>query len=172
MRAASGWFLPAWVTFIVGLDSESHWLQLLLVLTVHWWPKPVSAGGLWGPRTMDEWTNFDSFTCHAPSVIPFMPSNVCHSSCVIYFMACPITRIRNLGFRVLRRRICQSRFVVPQLQHTHTHFCALSIALHFVHRLLLLYISRYKNTNRGMRFRRIENAHLFMIVKDCWRFRI
>jgi len=29
-------FLPAWSTFRVGLASESHWSQPVLVLTIHW----------------------------------------------------------------------------------------------------------------------------------------
>ena len=33
--------------------SESHWLQLVLVLTVHWWPTPVSVGGL----LVNQWTH-------------------------------------------------------------------------------------------------------------------
>ena len=39
-------FLPEGVTFNVGTTSESHWLQLVLILTVHWWPTPVYVGGL------------------------------------------------------------------------------------------------------------------------------
>ena len=35
-------FLPAGATFGIGLASENHWL----VLTIHWWPTPVSVGGL------------------------------------------------------------------------------------------------------------------------------
>ena len=31
-------FLPAGDTFRVILASESHWLQPMLVLSVHWWP--------------------------------------------------------------------------------------------------------------------------------------
>ena len=46
MRATSERFLPAGATFRVGLASENHWLQQVLVLTVHWWPAPVSVGGL------------------------------------------------------------------------------------------------------------------------------
>jgi hypothetical protein len=46
MRATSEWFLPAWSTFKHDLASESHWLQPMLVLTVHWWPTLVSVGGL------------------------------------------------------------------------------------------------------------------------------
>ena len=33
-------------TFGAGLASESHWLHLILVLTVHWWPALVCVGGL------------------------------------------------------------------------------------------------------------------------------
>jgi len=39
-------FLPTGATFRIGLVSENHRLQLVLVLTVHWWPTPVSVGGL------------------------------------------------------------------------------------------------------------------------------
>jgi hypothetical protein len=39
-------FLPAGATLRGGLNSENHWLQPVLVLTVHWWPTPVSVGGL------------------------------------------------------------------------------------------------------------------------------
>ena len=34
-------------TFRTSLTSESHWLQLVLVLFVHWWSTPISVGGLW-----------------------------------------------------------------------------------------------------------------------------
>lgn len=125
---------------------------------------------------MNEQTNFNNFICLAPSIIPFMSSNICHSPCVIHFTACPIKRIRDLGFRVLRSRICQIRFVVPQLQHTFSCTCYCSpflcidccwakdvvVAAHF----------KIQNTNRRMRFRRIGNALLFMIVNYCWRFRV
>jgi hypothetical protein len=33
-------------TFRVGLASEIHWLQPMLVLTVHCWPTPISVVGL------------------------------------------------------------------------------------------------------------------------------
>ena len=39
----------AWATFRIGLASENHWLQPMLVLIVHWWPTPVIVGGLLGP---------------------------------------------------------------------------------------------------------------------------
>ena len=39
-------FLPAGATFSPGSASESHWLQPVLVLTVHWWAAPVCVGGL------------------------------------------------------------------------------------------------------------------------------
>ena len=48
VRATSERFLSIGGTFGVGLASESHWLQLVLVLTVHWWPTPISVGGLLG----------------------------------------------------------------------------------------------------------------------------
>ena len=46
VRATSKRFLQARATFRSVLASESHWLQPVLVLTVHWWPAPVSVGGL------------------------------------------------------------------------------------------------------------------------------
>ena len=39
-------FLLARATLKIGLVSESHWMQPMLVLTVHWWPAPVRVGGL------------------------------------------------------------------------------------------------------------------------------
>jgi hypothetical protein len=42
--ATSERFLPAWGTFRVNLASESHWLQLVLVLYVHWWLAPAGVG--------------------------------------------------------------------------------------------------------------------------------
>ena len=39
-------FLPARATFKPGSATESHWLQSVLVLTIHWWPAPVCVGGL------------------------------------------------------------------------------------------------------------------------------
>ena len=35
-RATSERFLQAWTAFRADLDIESHWLQPVLVLTVHW----------------------------------------------------------------------------------------------------------------------------------------
>jgi hypothetical protein len=46
MRTTNERFLSAGVTFEVGLASECRCMQLVLVLTVHWWPTPVSVGGL------------------------------------------------------------------------------------------------------------------------------
>ena len=47
MRATNERFLPARAIFKLGLASESHWLQPVLVLTaVQWRPAPVSVGGL------------------------------------------------------------------------------------------------------------------------------
>ena len=37
---------PTRANFRTGLVSESHWLQPLLVLTVHWWPGTSKCG--WG----------------------------------------------------------------------------------------------------------------------------
>ena len=36
--------LPARDTFRAILDSESHWLQPVLVLSVRWWPTPTCMG--------------------------------------------------------------------------------------------------------------------------------
>ena len=36
VRETSERFLPSWSTFRVGLISESHWLQLVMILTIHW----------------------------------------------------------------------------------------------------------------------------------------
>ena len=44
--ATSERFLPAWVTFGASFVSESHWLQPMPVLTVHYRPALVSVGGL------------------------------------------------------------------------------------------------------------------------------
>ena len=46
MRAPSERFLLAEGIFIVGLASENHWLQPMMVLTLHLWPTLVSVGGL------------------------------------------------------------------------------------------------------------------------------
>ena len=43
-------FLPAWGTFRAILASESHSLQPMLALSVHWWPAPVGVG-----RVLDEY---------------------------------------------------------------------------------------------------------------------
>ena len=42
--ATSERFLPAWSIFRAILASESHWLQPMLVLSIHWWPAPVGVG--------------------------------------------------------------------------------------------------------------------------------
>ena len=36
VRAINERFLPVWVIFRVGLANESHWLQSVLLLTVHY----------------------------------------------------------------------------------------------------------------------------------------
>ena len=46
MRSTSERFLPLGATFRVDLASENHWLQPVMVLTVHWWPTLLSVGGL------------------------------------------------------------------------------------------------------------------------------
>ena len=45
-QATSERFVLAWATFTAILASESHWLQPAMVLFVHWWPTPISVGGL------------------------------------------------------------------------------------------------------------------------------
>ena len=46
VRTTSERFLQAWATFRVGSASESHWLQPMLVLTIHRRPILVCVGGL------------------------------------------------------------------------------------------------------------------------------
>ena len=46
VRVTSERFLPAGGTFRAILASESHWLQPVLVLSIHWWPTPINVGGL------------------------------------------------------------------------------------------------------------------------------
>ena len=46
VRATNEQFLPAGATFRVGSASESHWLQSVLVLTVHWWRALICGVGL------------------------------------------------------------------------------------------------------------------------------
>ena len=49
LLATSERFLPAEATVKIHLANENHWLQPMLVLTVRWWPTPVSVGGLSSP---------------------------------------------------------------------------------------------------------------------------
>ena len=42
--ATSERFLPTWGTFRAMLASESHWLQPMLVLSIHCWPTPACVG--------------------------------------------------------------------------------------------------------------------------------
>ena len=46
VRATNNRFLLARATFRSVLASERNWLQAVLVLTVRWWPAPISVGGL------------------------------------------------------------------------------------------------------------------------------
>ena len=48
VRGTNERFLPTRVTFRASSASESHWLQPVLVLVVHWWPAPICVGGLKG----------------------------------------------------------------------------------------------------------------------------
>ena len=49
VRATNVWVFSARANFRVGLANESHWLQPMLVFTVHWWPAPLSVSGLLRP---------------------------------------------------------------------------------------------------------------------------
>ena len=42
--ATSEWRVPAGATFRAILANESHWLQLVLVLSIHWWLAPAGVG--------------------------------------------------------------------------------------------------------------------------------
>lgn len=46
VQANNDRFLLAWDIFRDGLANESHWLKMVLVLTVQWWTAPISVGGL------------------------------------------------------------------------------------------------------------------------------
>ena len=46
VRATSERFLLVGATFRTGWVSKSHWMQPVLLLTVHQWPSPVCVGGL------------------------------------------------------------------------------------------------------------------------------
>ena len=46
VRATSERFLPAGDIFRAILASESHWLQPILVPSVHWWPAPIGVGSV------------------------------------------------------------------------------------------------------------------------------
>jgi len=48
-------FLPARGTFRAILASESHWLQPMLVFSVHWWPALAGVGNVY---------LFDAFTLY------------------------------------------------------------------------------------------------------------
>jgi len=43
-------FPPAGGTFRAILASESHWLQPVLVLSIHWWPAPAGVGNVLDER--------------------------------------------------------------------------------------------------------------------------
>ena len=61
VRATSERFLPAGGTFRAILSSESHWLQPLLVLSVHWWPAPSGVGSVWVDHRWTIPTNMGHF---------------------------------------------------------------------------------------------------------------
>ena len=44
MLVTSERFILAGGTFRAILANESHWLQPMLVLSVHWWPAPAGVG--------------------------------------------------------------------------------------------------------------------------------
>ena len=46
MQTTSERFLLAGATFGPGSASDSQWLQIVLVLTVHRWSAPICVGGL------------------------------------------------------------------------------------------------------------------------------
>ena len=73
--AASKRFLPAGGTFRTILTSESHSLQPVLVLSVHWWPTPVSVGGLLELSLKSLWTIYEGLVVkfHPAFVIYTMP---------------------------------------------------------------------------------------------------
>ena len=54
VRATNERFLPARATLRSVVASESHWLQPVLILTVQWWPAPISVGGLLQVRATSE----------------------------------------------------------------------------------------------------------------------
>jgi len=52
VQATSERFLPAGGTFRVILANESHWLQPMLVLFIHWWPAPTGVGSVLDYHTL------------------------------------------------------------------------------------------------------------------------
>jgi hypothetical protein len=57
--ATSERFLPAWGTFRAILASESHWLQPMLVLSVHWWLAQARVGSVnFTFCTIELWSDF------------------------------------------------------------------------------------------------------------------
>ena len=91
VRGTGERFLPAGGTFGVRLASESHWLQPILVLTVHWWPTPVCVGELlakvkWegGITTVPAISTLRSATVIASNIATRMWSLALVSSSVTY----------------------------------------------------------------------------------------
>ena len=86
VHATSEWFLLAWATFRDGLASESHWLHPVLVHIVHWWPAPVSVGGLREP--LDKHPNLQHLFCrwfHRDYFYNFWANGTCHYQWMIFF---------------------------------------------------------------------------------------
>ena len=61
-------FLPTGGTFEAILASESHWLQPILVLSVHWWPTRAGLG-----RVLDSKIHSISLTPPTTHVMPRPP---------------------------------------------------------------------------------------------------
>jgi hypothetical protein len=59
VRATSERFLPTGGTFRASLASESHWLQPMLVLSIHWLPTPVSVGAYKCAIRVAHWDTLD-----------------------------------------------------------------------------------------------------------------
>ena len=59
--ATSERFLPAGGTFRAILANESHWLQPVLVLSVHWWPAPTGVGRVLDAQGTSQYTCMDGW---------------------------------------------------------------------------------------------------------------
>ena len=54
VRATNERLLSTRATFMSVLASESHWLQLVLILTVRWWPDTSKCGWAIHRRSYEE----------------------------------------------------------------------------------------------------------------------